>query len=719
MRQSSRGLILGGLVLLAAIALRVSDPEPVAQLRLMAFDAFQRASPRVPDPAKAVTIVDIDEASLERFGQWPWPRSRLAEIVDRIKDAGARTLALDIILSEPDRLSPDALAKAFASNPDLSAIAKEAAARPANDERLAAALKGLPTVLGVSGEASRTETPPAPRAGFATAGDDPRIFTPRFSGATSPLPILAENAAALGSVNWLPASDQVVRRVPLLVGIKDTLYPALALEQFRLATGATTVLVRSSGASSIQSFGRPVGIDSLAVGETLVPVGGDGQLWLHFAPLDKTRYIPAHKLIDGTADKALLSGRDVMIGASATGLLDLRATPLDASVPGVEIHAQALEHLLSGTGLQRPTWALGAELAFLVVSGALVGALIRRWGPAIAAVAGLAAIAAIGYGAWHAFGNGLLVDPVFPSLTILAVYLTGSLAKFIATEADRNRIRYAFGHYLAPALVEELARDPSKLKLGGELREVSVLFTDVRGFSKLSEGMDAEELLGFVNSLFTPFSEVILNHRGTIDKFMGDGIMAFWNAPADDPEHAANACRAALALNQRLSSINDARRTRLGARGDEYVPIRIGIGINSGACSAGNVGSPQSLNYSIMGEAVNVAARLEEATKNYGLSIIVGENTVLTAGPLAFLDIGHVTPRGKTRPERIFALLGDEATAQSQRFLDLQREHRSLMEATARRDMPAALDRLAVCRTLNWSELKPLFDTYERALTRA
>lgn len=712
MHQRSHQFLVAALILLGAVALRIADPEPVARLRLLAFDTYQRLLPRTPDPSKPVVVVDIDEASLAKLGQWPWPRTTLAALVDRIKAAGARTLAIDLILSEPDRLSPEVLAKAYPDAAELSAFAQRSPG--SNDQRLATALAGLPVVLGVSAERDRKDAPPPSKVSFATAGDDPKPLLPHYAGATGPLPQLAEAAAALGAVNWVPSGDQVVRRVPLLLTMGDTVYPSLALEQYRLALGAQTLLVRASGASGILAFGQKTGVDSLALGERLIPASGNGEMWLHFAPLDRDRYVPAHQLLEPGFDMARLKDKHVLIGASATGLLDLRATPLDASVPGVEIHAQALEHLLAGTALERPAWALGAELFFMVVAGVLVAWLIGRSSPVAAAVIGLLAIAGVGYGSWHAFGQGLLVDPVYPSLALVGLYLTGSLAKFVATERDRLQIRYAFSHYLAPAIVEELARDPSKLKLGGELRQVTVMFSDVRGFSKMSEGMDAEDLIGFVNSLFTPFSDIIIEHRGTIDKFMGDGVMAFWNAPTDDPKHATNACRAALAVLAKLDELNTER-----ARKGQTQPVAIGIGLNSGPCAAGNVGSPQQLNYSIMGETVNIAARFEEATKSFNVPIIVGEATQQAAEGLAFLDIGQVTPRGKTRSEHVFALVGDETTANSERFLEMRASHARLMAALAAGDREGARTSLAACRKIEFTILGGLLDAYQRALATA
>jgi adenylate cyclase len=427
--------------------------------------------------------------------------------------------------------------------------------------------------------------------------------------------------------------------------------------------------------------------------------------------------VSAYKILDGSFDPAAISGRHVLIGASATGLLDLRATPLASSIPGVEIHAQALEQMLSGAHIVRPALATGAELIFLIAAGALVAWLIRRSGALAAALIGIAAVAVIATGSWLAFAKaGYLFDPVYPSLALLAVYLTGSLLSFIRTETDRARIKRAFGHYLAAPLVEELAADPSRLKLGGETREVTLLFADVRGFSRLSEGMDAETLIRFVNRLFTPLSDIILEHRGTIDKFMGDAVMAFWNAPVPDAGHAAQACRAALAMQARLDRQNREDKAGKAAAGETHVPIRIGIGLNTGPCCVGNVGSPQRFDYSVLGDAVNVASRIEEATKTYGAPIIAGERTAREAADFAFLDIDtSARLRGKDRPEQLFALIGNEVMARSGAFETLKERYALLRAVMAVGDNGAVPERVAACRAAARELADPLA---EAAVTR-
>jgi len=687
-------LMISAALLILSVALRIGDPEPVARLRLSVFDSFLRSAPRVIDPSFPVRIVAIDEASLARIGQWPWPRDRLADIVTRLSTTGAASITFDMVLAEPDRLSPEELARSLSGKEGETALTAELAKLPANDEVLAKAVAGGPVVLGVAGTSSGTRKIARYPGAISFAGDDPVVFAHAFPGGVENLPILTKAARGIGAVNWLPSSDQVVRRIPLVVSIAGALYPSLALEAFRIGTAQSTIFVKSSGSSGISAFGQKTGIESLRVGETILPTDAHGELWLKFSRGDPRRTISALSILDGTFNPADVKGRHIIIGATATGLLDLRATPLDAAVPGVEVHAQALEQILSGDHLVRPAYATGAEIAFLVAVGAFVAWLIERSGALIAAGVGIGAIASIVAFSWLAYANaGVLFDPVYPSLSIALLYLGVSLTSYLKSEMERAEIRSAFGHYVAAPVVEELVRNRGKLKLGGETREVTLLFADVRGFSKISEGMRAEELIRFVNRLFTPLTEEILKHSGTIDKFMGDAVMAFWNAPLADPAHAANACRTALSMRDALAKLN----AELEAESKPLAPVRMGIGLNTGECVVGNVGSPQRFDYSVLGDVVNVAARFEEATKTFAADIIVGEKTAAEAPQFAMLELGAVTPRGKNRPEMIFALLGDEEFAKSEAFQNWERAHAAFLSARSNCDRGGIEKALADC----------------------
>ncbi len=705
------------LLLLAALLLRVWDPDPVSRLRLSVFDSYLRISPRVADAQMPVKIVDVDAASLQRIGQWPWPRTRIAELVTKLREAGAKSISLDLILAEPDRVSPGELAKLVAGRPDLQSLADAAAQLPSNDARLAEAIRGGKVVLGFVGQDGTETALPPPRASFATAGDDPKSFVPTFGGGAASLPELTQRAAGLGSVNWMPSQDLVVRRVPLLIAAEGQLYPSLALEALRVGAGQTTVQVKASGGSGMSAFGQQTGVELIKVGDVILPAASNGEMWLNFAPHDARRYVPAHQVLDGTVPADDIGGRHIFIGASAPGLLDLRATPLNVSVPGVEIHAQALEQMLSGAHLSRPAYATGAELLFLLAAGCGVAWLLRWTGPVMAAVAGLAAIAAVVGLSWLAFSNGgLLFDPVYPTLALVAIYLATSLGTYVKAEMDRAYVRQAFSHYVAPQLVEQLAGNAGNLKLGGETREVTLLFSDVRGFSHISEGMDAEGLVQFINTLFTPIADVILAEKGTIDKFIGDAVMAFWNAPVADAHHARHACRAALRMLEAVDELNRGWAARASQSGQRHEPVRIGIGLNTGSCVVGNVGSPQRFDYSVLGDVVNVASRLEGETKTFGAPVIVGAATAAQAQDFAFLEIGRVSLRGKEREERVFALAGDESFAMSEAFATLKRAHVRLMRALDEGDEVAARKALAEASEVSPPNLGNLFDVYAQRL---
>jgi adenylate cyclase len=422
-------------------------------------------------------------------------------------------------------------------------------------------------------------------------------------------------------------------------------------------------------------------------------------------------------VLNGEIGKEEIEGRLAIIGTSAAGLLDLRATPLEASVPGVELHAQAVEQILQGSFLQRPDFATPAELLYILVLGLLIAVLIYRLGAAGSAVLGGIAVATVIGVSWYAFDAlGWLVDPIYPAIALTAVYLAGTLFVFLRTERERNRVRHAFGHYMAPALVERLADDPSRLKLGGEQRDMTLLFSDVRGFTAISEGLDAEELTHFLNSLFTPLSKIILEEQGTIDKFMGDAVMAFWNAPLDDSEHATHACSAALRIMQEMPGLNEHWRKEAEAKGRRFSPVKIGIGLNTGICCVGNLGSETRFDYSVIGDNVNVASRLEGQSKTYDVGTIVGESTAARAPDFAFLELDLLKVKGKTEATRIFALLGNGAFKHSRTFGDFAERHSAFLDRYRAKDWDAAESLRRDCDRINTAGLHQLYALYRERI---
>lgn len=688
-------------LLLAAAALQVSNPPWVDALRCRVFDAFQRAHPR-PYVEVPVRVLDIDDATLARIGQWPWPRTLLAEVVQRLQTLGASAIAFDVLFAEPDRTSPAQVLPLWATLPQASRLEALTAALPDHDALFAAALKQAPTVLGLAlTDAQRGPPAPAAKAGWAFAGPLPQEAVPVLSGAVWPLPQLAEAAAGLGHVNPFPDVDGVVRRVPLLARHEEQFYPALALEALRVASGTTAYLVKATGASGERSFGAPPGVVELKVGPHRIPTDADGSLWVYYTREAPARTIPAWQLLAGTLPADALKDAVVLVGTSAAGLKDLRATPLNPTAAGVDIHAQALEQMLTQTFLRRPDWARGAELVYLLLLGAVLLLWLPRVGALWCAVLGGLAMGLACWSSWLAFVHARwLLDPVLPSLVALLMYAVMSLRGYLRAEAQQRQIRHAFSRYMSPAMVERLARHPELLRLGGEMREMTLLFADLRDFTTIAEQLDAQALTQFLNRFLTPMTRFILAQEGTIDKYIGDCVMAFWNAPLDQPRHAAQACTAALAMRAYLVDWNrQQREATVAAGGTPPRAVHIGIGINTGACCVGNMGSEQRFSYSVLGDPVNLAARFESLSKLYGTDIVVGESTAAHAPDVALLELDLVAVKGKARPVRLYALLGEAALRQAHAGLWLAQA--ALLAAYRAGDWARAGAQVDACLTLD------------------
>ncbi len=644
--------LIGLALLFGFAAVRAWDPGPLQLLRLKTFDLYQQIEPR-ERTSRPVVIVDIDEKSLDALGQWPWPRIRMAELIARLDEMGALVVGLDMVFPEPDRMSPSAIA---ATAPGLDSEARAAlAALPSYDAAFAEALAGARVVLGQAGaraQASRA-VDSGPRTSIAFLGADPRAFVIRFPRVLRNVAELEDAAAGRGLVSLAAEPDGIVRRVPALMSAGDQVYPTLAIEMLRVATGETTLVARAS----------PVGVEGVLIGGVFAPTDVRGRMWVHFAPHDPELYVSAVDVIEGRVDPDRFRQRLVLVGASAIGLLDVKATPLDSALPGVEVHAQLLETILFESALSRPDYAPGLELIAAVALGLAMIVLVPRLGPLWALALGAAAAAAMLGFSWRMYAEErVLIDPVYPAISSLGVYAILAFLNYLRNERERDQVRSAFGRYLAPKLVERLAADPDQLALGGETRELTVLFADARGFTTIAEVFrdDPQLLTRLMNRLLTPLSNAILERGGAIDKYMGDAIMAFWNAPLDVEDHEKAACAAALDMRRRLAALNAERKAEAEAADVQFVPLDLGVGINTGACVVGNMGSEVRFDYSALGDPVNVASRLEGLTRSFGAPILVGSATWAAAqDAFAFVEIDRIRVKGKTAPETLYALLGD------------------------------------------------------------
>jgi adenylate cyclase len=696
---------VGAAVLTLALltSLRAYDPSIITELKERTFDAYQRLKPRTYQDLP-VRIVDIDEASIAEYGQWPWPRTRLAALTRRLAELGAGVIAYDVIFSEPDRTTPSRLANDLKDSgmPDIDLTMKLLGSLPDHDRAFAEAIGKTSVVLGFAASNAVNDKRPPVRAGLAFVGATPTKVLAPFRGTVSSLPILNDAAAGIGGIN-LSSRDRagIVRRVPMLLSDGTSIYPGLAIEALRVAQGQKGIIVRGTGSSGDSDTGHAALID-MRVGAFKLPLTSNGESWIYFSRNRPERYVSVKDVLDPAKEaevKPRLDGAIVLVGSSAAGLMDSRATPLGEVVPGVAIQAQLIEQIIAQDFIERPDWTNGLEIVLTVLLGALVTGLVLAFGARFSFFAGGVVFVAAVAGSWIAFSQfRLLIDPIFPSLAALATYIAVERVLHVASDHEKKFVRQAFGQYLAPELLAQLENSPHAMRLGGESREISVMFMDVRGFTPISEALTATELVDFINMLLSPLSDAIQDELGTIDKYIGDSIMAFWNAPVDVPDHATRACRAALRMREAVNALNESDAFGFAARGFKDPRVRIGVGINAGLACVGNMGSQRRFNYSAMGDVVNVAARIESASKGLNTDLVVSEDLARQVRGIALLEAGEIPLKGKSRPTKIYAIAGDETIAASSEFAAWSRQHDVLLAAIKAGDVRGAVAALASCR---------------------
>jgi len=684
--------LAGIVLLLLLLGLRVADPLFVSGIRNQSFDIFQRLHPR-PMTKQPVAIVDIDEKSLELVGQWPWPRSEVARLVDRLTAMGAVVVGFDIVFAEPDRLSPDRVAE---DNPNLPASVKADLLKlPSNEQVLADAIQKSRVVVGETSVRLADETLSGgertiPDIPHAALGGDPLPYLLKFPRLVQNLPVISNAAAGHGLFTVEPDPDGIFRRVPLVMVVEDHMRLGLSAEMLRIATGGQAFATRTGGA----------GLEGIVVGGVFVPTDGNGRVFPWFNASSPDRYVSAGSVLSGEAPADSIAGHLVVIGTSAVGLEDFRATPVANFMPGVEIHAQIIENILTQQFLYRPGYAIGMELVFTFLAGIFIIWLVPRIGALysfFAAVSVLGLVLAATF--WAFYSQRMLIDPTFPVGALAALFMLMATANYIREEQQKRQIRSAFGQYLSPALVDRLADHPEQLVLGGETRELTLLFTDVRGFTTISESFktNPQGLTKLMNRFLTALSKAILDRDGTIDKYMGDAIMAFWNAPVDLPDHAMRACRAAIDMLKTVEDLNAQSRQEAEQNPGERVhEIKIGVGINSGQCVVGNMGSDMRFDYTALGDTVNLASRLEGQSKPYGVGVILGDNTAaVVADALAVIEIDLLRVKGKNEPERIHSLLGLEDMKADSTFQSLNEANSRMLDLYRSRQWDAAAGALA------------------------
>jgi adenylate cyclase len=638
---------------------------------------------RGPRPAsKQVAIVAIDDDSVKAVGRWPWPREDTARLLTALKKAGPRAIALDIIFAEKEHTAAyqaihklsNELARRKIS-PEVLKLLDVEGKQADVDRQLAAVIKqGPPTILGfffwgLSGSAGgvRPEKLMGGHLLQASTYNVVRLLDTKpsqvrlvsASGIQQNIPEITKAAKGDGYFNMIPDPDGAVRWFPMAVMYDSEFFAPLSLVALSHYEGGAPLAITLSR----------WGVDSVRVGPRPVPVDRYGRMLINY--LGPAGLIPTYSaaaVLNGSLPAGALKDKIVLVGATAVGIYDLRVTPFSGNFPGVEVQATIMDNLLQGNFIRTPPFGLAIMLLILVGLAVILGLILPRLSAAWALIFTLLVMESyVGLNYYLFSRQGLELALFYPLGLIVLVYLGVTMQRFLAEERERERIRKTFESYVAPAVVQEMLKHPEQLRLGGERREISILFTDIRGFTTMSENLDPEALVSLLHDFLNPMSNIIINQGGTIDKYMGDAIMALFGAPLVQADHPRMACRAALEMAAILAALNQEWA------GQGRPPLRIGVGVNTGPVAVGNMGSDRLFDYTAIGDNVNLASRLEGLNKFYGTNILISETTAQALeNGFILRDVDQVRVKGKAQAAHIYELLGEgEPNPELARFVEL------------------------------------------------
>lgn len=643
-------------------------------------------------PSRNIAIVDIDDRSLKTEGRWPWSRNKVAQLIDELHQQGAIVVAFDILLSEAEQNIAESVESTLSNNnlltPDLLKQINDAKHLFNYDDVLASSIKNISTVLalGFLPEDQKQNQLPKPLLKLNT-NEASQLELHSAKGYISNIPVLQQAAKLGGFINIYPDNDGIIRRAPLIMQYENGIYPSLALQAVLAYLGADVDLITPK-------YGDTIKLEGLKIGGVTIPTDASGQALVPFIGKSYTfTYYSATDILHHNLPKDALLGKILFIGTSATGLGDLVPTAIQNPFPGVEIQATIANGIIENNFSYKPAWTLGASVAFSIIFGLLAVFSFPYFGPRVlGSVIILLPPAILFLNNWIWIHTGLILSILVPLLLVIAIALMNIIYGYLFESRRREQLKEIFGQYVPEKHIDEMLKSKSSYAMQGEDRDMSVLFADIRSFTTISEGMAASELVEMLNTFFTPMTEIIFNHRGTIDKYVGDLIMAFWGAPLKDKNHRRHAIESALEMQSKVVMLKSTFAEK------NWPEIHIGIGINSGTMSVGDMGSRFRRNYTVLGDAVNLASRVEGLTKFYGVDIIVTESTQDNQTKFVFRRLDKVRVKGKKHGITIYEVICQQSAATKELNDELNEYHQAL-DLYYAQDWEAALTMMSELNT--------------------
>ncbi len=645
--QSKYASMITVLLILIASAftlLYLAEPDLIKRLRNYEFDLLQQLRPR-PSQDFGIVIIDVDDESLHKIGQWPWPRNIIADLLKALQAVQPKVIGFDMLFAEADRTAPVEFLKHW-QLPDL--LRQQIAQMPDPDQELAKIFRQNPVVLGFATDLQQaSQALPLSHSHFIRLGVTPDESLPKFTGVVKALPLFEEAAQGNGAILFVPDNDRVIRRVPLLVGIKEQLFPSFDLEIVRVARGLQNYVIQAESANPAYSYGQ------IVLGDLAIPLDTHDQFLVYYSKPNAYLTIPAWKILSGEWPKALPDHLIVLVGVSARGLNDLHFSASGAIISGIEVHAQVIEQILSQTFMLRPQWIEMVEISYVLVVGSVLGftAFRRRIGISLVLLIGCQIFALV-VSYWLFVLNGWLIDSLTPIVLVLVIYSGGLLIRHLENERQSRWIRSVFSRYVSPNLVNYLIAHPEQVIVNAQRLECSFIMTDLAGSTQFMENADSAKVAQLINDYLDQLIAIAFRYNGTLTRIIGDGVAIMFSAPLMQNDHRQRAIECALEMGK----FTKIYATALRLQGTEFCDTRIGV--NTGVVLVGNFGGRAIFDYRALGDPINTASRLESVNRYLGTQICISESTLNGCHNVISRPIGQLLLKGKSQAFMTYEPLG-------------------------------------------------------------